>query len=339
MNATAWFEEFKSAQGLARLCAEQAPRWISGLLLAGLAVQLALLITSDPAANAEPVLQPTPATPAPTAPNRTLELASILNAHLFGLAAASSASVSDAPQTSMPLVLAGVLAMPDPQQGMAIIGPNAGAARLYTIGAQLPGGVKLHSVYSDRVLLDRNGSVEALFLPKTLSSSTPIVQSAQPAAATAGQRLQTLAQGNQLIGGVLRMQPVLNQGKLTGYRLFPGARGSTAIFTELGLQSGDLITAVNGTLLDDADRAQEIVQTLSSASSATVTVTRNGQPLEVNLNLETVAARAEAAAAEAAAATPESGARGPPPGGPGAGFGGRFRGNRDRGPERAAAER
>jgi membrane-associated protease RseP (regulator of RpoE activity) len=54
---------------------------------------------------------------------------------------------------------------------------------------------------------------------------------------------------------------------------------------QLGLRPGDLITAVNGTTLDDPARALEIMQTLSSSGSASVTVTRNGSSLEVNLNL------------------------------------------------------
>jgi membrane-associated protease RseP (regulator of RpoE activity) len=97
---------------------------------------------------------------------------------------------------------------------------------------------------------------------------------------------------------------VFNSGKLSGYRLFPGTGGVPGM-TRLGLKSGDLVTAVNGTPLDDPNHANDILQSLSNASSATVTISRNGVEEEVNLNLESVAAEAEAAA-EAAAANPDN---------------------------------
>src|SRR5665213_1238113 len=49
--------------------------------------------------------------------------------------------------------------------------------------------------------------------------------------------------------------------------------------------AGDLILAVNDPSLDDPARAMEVLQTLSSSGSATVTVSRNGTAQEVNLNL------------------------------------------------------
>jgi hypothetical protein len=137
-----------------------------------------------------------------------------------------------------------------------------------------------------------------------------------PAVPTPAQRLQNLAQNNAaLLGGLVRVQAVIVQGKLSGYRLFPSGRGSSATaFTQLGLRSGDLITAVNGTALDDPNRAMEILQTLSSASSAAITITRDGQPQEINLNLETVATQVENAASQ----TTTTERRGGGLGGPGA---------------------
>src|SRR5260221_55539 len=78
------------------------------------------------------------------------------------------------------------------------------------------------------------------------------------------------------------------------------------------LRPGDLITAVNGTALDDPNRGNEILQTLSSSANATVTIQRNGQSLDLNLNLETVVNDAENAAAQANAAERRGGAFGAP---------------------------
>jgi general secretion pathway protein C len=252
----------------------------------------------------------------PESAQPALRVSEITSAHLFG---ETQRTVDDpnAPQTTAQLVLAGVLAVPDPKRGLAIIGPSAGNAKLYTVGSAIPGGVTLYSVYQDRVLLDRGGVIESLLLPRkaplggTVADANPV---------SPGQRLATLAQENgAVLGGLVRAQPVFVGTKLTGYRIYPGGRTSVGAFTHLGLRPGDLITAVNGTPLDDAGRANEILQTLSSMASANLTVQRNGQTQELSLNLETVASDAENAAAagirhEAPNGGPVPGRMFPPPG-------------------------
>ena len=321
MSPPAWLEDLKSTQGRQAALAEYGPR-VAVLLLGGLiAIQAGFLVTG-PAVSPGPVAQQPPMLPPPGTSNAgtapALRLDNIVNAHLFG--EAQSAAASDAPQTSAALVLAGVLAVPDPQKGMAIIGPSAGAAKLYAVGGAVPGGVRLHAVFPDRVLLDRNGVLESLLLPKKLASIAPAATSMMQSPA---QRLAALAQngGGGLLGGLIRAQAVFSGGKLSGYRIFPGGRTNVAAFTQLGLRPGDLVTAVNGTPLDDPNRANDILQTLSSTGSANVTVQRNGQPQEINLNLETVANDAENAAAQGSASERRGGAFGGPIG-PGNGIAG-----------------
>lgn len=315
MGPPGWLEELKSAQGRQAALAEYGPR-VAVLLLGGLiAIQAGFLVTGQNAGlsaapRVPPAMMPMDSGSANAAP--ALRLDSIVNAHLFG--EAHSTASNDAPQTAAALVLAGVLAVPDPQKGMAIIGPSAGAAKLYAVGSAVPGGVRLHAVYSDRVLLDRNGVLESLLLPKKLSglAAAPVA-----AAQTPAQRLAALAQngGGGLLGGLVRAQAVFSGGKLSGYRIFPGGRTNVAAFTQLGLRPGDLVTAVNGTPLDDPNRANDILQTLSSMGSANVTVLRNGQAQDISLNLEAVANDAENAATQGSVNERRGGAFGGPLGG------------------------
>jgi len=65
----------------------------------------------------------------------------------------------------------GIIAGKDPKVGFAIVGENATAAKVHAVGDNVPGGAKLHSVYSDRVLLDRNGHLEYLTLPRQNSAA------------------------------------------------------------------------------------------------------------------------------------------------------------------------
>ena len=326
MNSLAWLDELKTAEGLQAALREHGPR-LAAVVLAGLlAIQAGFLVTSQN----NGVMQGAGVTGTTGAPVTgavagsanglpAIQVSNIVAAHLFG-EARSAAPDANAPPTDVALVLAGVLAVPDPKRGLAIIGPTAGAAKLYAVGSAVPGGVSLYAVYPDRVLLDRGGAIESLLLPKKLAAGQAPAPLASAGGLSPGQRLAALAQGNGgLLGGLVRAQAVFAGGKLSGYRVFPGGRASVAAFTQLGLRPGDLVTAVNGTPLDDPNRANEILNTLSSAASASLTVQRNGQSQDLNLNLETVVNNAENAANQAATAEKRGGAFGGPLGGTGAG--------------------
>jgi general secretion pathway protein C len=305
-----WMDQLRSAGGLQATLVEHGPRLVTILLAGLLAIQAGFLVTAQNrgarlSTAAGPALDLNP--PAPP-----VQLASIASAHLFGEARNANVD-ANAPQTNVQLLLSGVLAVPDPKRGLAIIGPTSAAGRLYSVGSALPGGVSLYAVYPDRVLISRSGVIESLLLPKHLQPAASAMAVASTGLSPA-QRLAALAQGNgALLGGLVRAQAVLLPGgKLSGYRIFPGGRGSLSSFTQLGLRPGDLITAVNGTQLDDPNRGNEILQTLSSSGTAIVTIQRNGQSLDLNLNLETVVNDAESAAAQAAAAERRGGAFGAP---------------------------
>jgi len=104
---------------------------------------------------------------------------------------------------------------------------------------------------------------------------------------------------------------VLTNGQQRGYRVFP-APNQDAVFNKLGLRSGDLVTHINGTPLDDPQRGAEIFSTLASAAEARVTVTRNGRQSDVMLNLTDVARQVEQANA-AGGPPPDPGAAGANP--------------------------
>jgi general secretion pathway protein C len=216
----------------------------------------------------------------PSHANPRALLATILNAHLFGSAPAGN---DDSTPTAMSLILAGVIASADPGTGQAIIGESAATAKLYSVNAMVPGGARLHAVYRDRVLLEHNGVLETLALPRTPLST---------AAAQSGAALVPdveVQESPSLFDGLVHIQPFFSRRKLVGYRIFPGGLNGSGAFNQLGLRPGDLILAVNGTSLDDPARALKLLQTLSSAGNAMVTVSRSGSAQEVNLNLANLA--------------------------------------------------
>jgi general secretion pathway protein C len=259
----------------------------------------------------------TVATPAPTVTRNVVDVPSILRANLFGQSAPAEGS-TDAPVTTMALQLSGVIAANDPKRGFAIIGaagtPGAAAgsgARSYKVGDALPGGALLHAVYVDRVLLDRGGAIEALLMPVRLGAAPPPPPPGVAVNAAAQvQRVQQVMRTNPgIINQVLSRQPVITNGKLSGMRVYAGANRQA--FNRLGLREGDLVTAINGTLLEDRTRAEEVFNSLSSAAEAHITVERNGTRQELHLNLADIANEAERLAQQQQAGEPAPAPTGP----------------------------
>jgi general secretion pathway protein C len=214
----------------------------------------------------------------------------IADAHLFGVAKAddlSGADAANAPPSNMTLVLAGTLATTDPTKGFAFIGESVTTAKFVKVGDMIAGTARLHSVYVDKVVLDRGGRLESVIMPRSNlgGASRPPVVAAAPATNPGqfAQDLRRLAQNNpSALAEVIRPQPVFSGGSQKGFRVYPGR--NRQMFASLGLQPGDLVTSVNGTALDDPARANDIFSTLSTSDMVSVTVERNGQTQQLTLN-------------------------------------------------------
>ena len=274
------------------------PWAVSALLVVILAwqlVQLAWALLG--AGSVPPPAAPATDGPAPGA-QPAVNVGAIVSAHLFGEANAPAGTTDPnaVAATQMPLVLVGTIAHSDPEQGYAIIGESAQSAKVYGIGKTISGGTKLHSVYPDRAILDRGGKLEALLLPKKFSGGGMSDGAASSFAGQPdpmlGERLRQLAVNNPAaITEILRPQPVFASGQQRGYRVYPGRNRQQ--FNKLGLLPGDMVTAINGTPLDDPARGMEILSTMNSAANVTVTVERNGETVQVNINNAQIAAGAE----------------------------------------------
>ena len=74
----------------------------------------------------------------------------------------------------------------------------------------------------------------------------------------------------------MRVTPHVEEGQVVGFRINPGRDRET--FERLGLQAGDVVTDINGTVLDDPSRGLQVFEALGEATMANVTVLRNGVP-------------------------------------------------------------
>jgi general secretion pathway protein C len=258
--------------------------WLSGVRRGGprlISLSLAILIVVELVRIGATLWGPSSGDPpGPRMPQRRppaivtgVDVARIVSAHLFGALTSDQnpQNPMNAPRSTADLGLAGTIATQSPRRGMAIIGER-GQFKVYSVGEHV-GAASLQLVYADRVILERNGALEALRLPRALPASDP--------SAETGARTPAAGQETAVIDRIADSSAENdNDGKMLGIRVVPGQDASA--FTHSGLKGGDLIVAVNGTRLDAHDRGEEIWKQASSGS--TVTVVRLGKTQDITLN-------------------------------------------------------
>lgn len=232
----------------------------------------------------------------------TSPVARITAAHLFGTANAPSrsAAVANAPKTSLDLTLLGVAAGGQnfPSQAIIANGSNKNQ-HTYAIGASLPGGAVVHDIFADRVVIAHDGRLESLSLPQpgtsilsahmqfgngTGNASHITHQSNRPTSFISHRLRNQIESHPQSLSNYMRMRPYSANGKLVGYRVYPGKQ--PALFEHSGLKPGDVVTRINGISLDSGKGAMEAMALLSHAhGSVRLDVKRHGKPVHITLNL------------------------------------------------------
>jgi general secretion pathway protein C len=213
-----------------------------------------------------------PEGPASTAP----ELAPLVDAHLFG------SPEIDTPSSSVTLELHGTIAVGPPDAGFGLIAPQGGTEALYGVGAAVPGGGTVRSVYLDHVVIDRGGAIESLYLPRSALRGLGLVAAASdsgldrepidPGMPAGAVRITNGTQINiedATLATTLHVGPLVVDGHLLGYKLGSLDNGRSPL---PGLQPGALLTAINGERLVDGPVATRLFQSLAGSTHATVTV-------------------------------------------------------------------
>ncbi|HEX7048263.1 MAG TPA: type II secretion system protein GspC [Gammaproteobacteria bacterium] len=271
------------------------PLLLGGLLLAAAAWQAAQLTWTVVETIASPPSLP-PAeslTDTANAAASPESMEAIAAMHLFGTAEIADGSLvaaaADAPETRLNLKLRGVLASNDPLLSRAVIS-SGNDEKVYAVGATVPGGATLEAVLADRVILRRAGRLETLRLPREGVDSSISYAETEPEMEPAAEELpsditemrEEILESPTRLAELLRYSPVLEGGTIRGYRVYPGR--DRASFAQLGLQPGDIVTAINGTPLSDPGRAMEMLNNMTDQSNVVLTVERNGSTQNVTLS-------------------------------------------------------
>lgn len=223
-----------------------------------------------------------------------LSVADVERWKLFGIPPEESAEqrVVDAPDTRLRLELVGLFQHIDPALARAIIAEQGRDAALFKPGEKVPGNAELVEVLGDRVILRRQGQLEALRLREpelsgTVSAATPPRRRPEPVVqqqAAQPDPAQLLPEGDPaqqraMIIQQLALEPV-SEGSPEGYRISAGA--PMAMLSSVGLRPGDQILSINGHPLGEEQGDIAALQEATASGSATIEVQRGSRRFTVN---------------------------------------------------------
>jgi len=196
----------------------------------------------------------------------------------------------DAPETNLKIRLLGRFAG---ASQIAVLRTPDNREESYTVGDQVMNGVTLQNVYSDFVVLKVNGEVQRLTFQREdktgLSSDQGQNTSENVAINTVPPPSNNLVSTNsiqkmdatELIRSV-QLNPNFDTGTFAGYEV--KSRNGEANLKQFGLQSGDIITAVNGnSLLSGQPDLPGLMTKLKSAKQINLDILRDGRPVTIQI--------------------------------------------------------
>ena len=236
-----------------------------------------------------------------TVKRRLQPVMDIVSQHLFGQADVAQANTPPepivAPETRLHLVLHGVFASSDPALAMAIIAEKGGRDRAYGRGDTLPGRATLEEIYPDRIILSRNGTLEALKLIRRHGSAAQgtATKPPEPKPPTPPPELRTVRHVPQLqqikqlyrnepgkLLKQIRITPVMNDRGLVGYRF---NHANQALMHATGLLPQDIITEVNGVSVLDTAKIFSLLKNADRLQELRLVIQRRGVPRQLTLKL------------------------------------------------------
>lgn len=289
---------------------------VCGLLVLWLVYGLAqLVMTLIPASIPEPAADTRAPLAESTGPAQSaVDIAALQAFQLFGEAGAAPQATEAKPvpvvneeeinaeKTRLKLSLEGIVYSPSQQDSAAVI-VHSGKQELFLVGDKIPvaNNVSLARVLLDRVILDNNGKLESLWLYDEEKSASRVntpgrrterpVQREEVADMRKNESITDMAedyrerlfQNPASLAEVIRISPAQQNGEMVGYRISPGKDREQ--FESLGLRANDIVTGINGIELNEPSNALEVYKLMRTATEASFTIDRNGEPLEIMVSL------------------------------------------------------
>ncbi|PQA86809.1 type II secretion system protein N [Hyphococcus luteus] len=199
-------------------------------------------------------------------------------------------ATADLEETALDLGLNGV--WPAEEKPSAIIRLPEGEQRRFAIGEEIVSGVRLVAVHSDHVIIEQNGVRESLRFENKAPIERPAPVQSQPVqnqpAETAQEQDPSDKIGNlpsrDMLNGLVRFGLGVDPEGGPAVMVFAGR--DRAAFEDAGFRDGDIVRAINGTEpSSNPARMSELLNQISRAGSASVTIERNGVRQTLTLSL------------------------------------------------------
>lgn len=222
---------------------------------------------------------------------------SIADYHIFG----SAQELIDIPlssgETNLNFVLNGTMSNSDEQAGLAYISNGKGIQEKFLVGDKIFDSATLKEIHKTYIVLQHNGKNERLSLRENSQVSQmprkSKINNKPPAYLkhlNGGQQANWQETMNQqkfnpttISNIVKKVNFVADQkGNIQGIRVSSLSQGD--LLTQSGLQSNDIITAINGNNIT-ATNMLSIKQKLEKNPNATVTIKRNGKIQNIQVDL------------------------------------------------------
>ena len=192
--------------------------------------------------------------------------------------------------TTSSLRLKGTIVLPGSTANQAIMAAPGETEKVYVVGDRIADGAEVVEILPDRAVLRRQDRLEILRLSgTTLSASVSTMADPSPAddidditETDLGEVRAAIKIHPEMVLSLVEAEPTVENGQLRGFRVMPA---TDAVFMALlGLQPGDILSAINGILLDGEDRGQEQLRALAGASAFTFSVWRGDRPQLLTYN-------------------------------------------------------
>ena len=211
-----------------------------------------------------------------------------LPSNLFGsLASTEPAKYSKIEKTRLNLVLVGILAKQE--NPSVIIKQQGDKENIYQINDFITPTTILKEVFSDYVVLERNGNLEKLEiirkgLEESNTNNAPSYEISNSNKSKLSQYLKDLNNKPENLFNVLSVEPNYSNGELRGFIISPGTE--KALFEGLGFQKNDIILNINNNELTNLSQAFKLKNVLVEQKLFNFKVERKGQIkfLTINLN-------------------------------------------------------
>ncbi len=222
-----------------------------------------------------------------------LEKADIVSrAHLFGKPAVETVAVEvveEAPETKLNYKLRGIYFSEEPSLAAAIVELKPNFSQHFLVEDELAENITVASIGSDHILINRYGKIERLNMEKPVVSTTAntVATRIETDSVATTRLLQSYKKryvSNPLaLAKRFQAIPVQANGKNIGFRL-KALRGES-LLKKLNFNENDVFTRINGISLDKPFQALDALKSLTTASSVSVTILRNGSEETMEFNL------------------------------------------------------